>query len=323
MSLEYQILAAVVLDLLIGDPRWLPHPVRGIGWFAGRLESLTRNLFSRLRIAGIITVLMVIGTVGLCAYSLVELGARLHPVAGDVVSTLLIYTAVAAQDLARHSSTVYRALASEDLPEARRWVGMMVGRDTDRLDEVGVVRAAVESVAENLVDGVTAPLLFGIIGGPVGAMIYRTINTLDSMFGYKNERYLLEFGWASARIDDAANYLPARLTAPLLCVASGLLRRRSVASLRILVRDARRHTSPNAGFAEAAMAGALGVQLGGLNMYFGQPSPKPTIGDPAVPLSKAHIPAANALMFVTSALFLVACLGLRHLVFAFWEGFGP
>ncbi|MBM4044577.1 MAG: cobalamin biosynthesis protein CobD [Planctomycetes bacterium] len=309
MKLEWQILAAVALDLLLGDPRWLPHPVRGIGWLAQRLEPVTRKLLWP-RLAGIVTALTVIGVAGLCAYGLIALGKRLHPLAGDVVSILIIWTTIAARDLARHSTAVYRALAAGDLAEARKRLSMMVGRDTERLDEPEVARAAVESVAESIVDGVTAPLFFAVVAGPVGAMVYRAINTLDSTFGYKDERYL-KFGWASARIDDAANFIPARLTAPLVAVAAALLRERPAASLQILWRDARNHASPNAGFAEAAMAGALGVQLGGLNYYAGEPEPKPTIGDHVEPLARGHIPRANALMFATTVLFLTMCLAAR------------
>ena len=186
-----------------------------------------------------------------------------------MVSILVIYTTIAARDLARHSMAVLRPLAAGDLVEARRRVALIVGRDTARLDEAGVVRAAVESVAESTVDGVTAPLFFAVVAGPVGAMVYRAINTLDSMFGHQDERYR-EFGWAAARIDDLANYLPARLTAPLVCLAALLLRQRPRLACAILARDGRKHASPNAGLTEAAMAGALGVQLGGVNYYDGQ-----------------------------------------------------
>jgi adenosylcobinamide-phosphate synthase len=226
------------------------------------------------------------------------------------MSVLVIYTTIAARDLARHSMAVLRPLAAGDLIEARRRVAAIVGRDTDRLDEAGVVRAAVESVAESTVDGVTAPLMFAALAGPVGAMVYRAINTLDSLFGHQDERYG-QFGWAAARIDDLANYLPARLTAPLLCLAALLLRLRPGLAWRTLLRDGRNHASPNAGLTEAAMAGALGVHLGGVNHYDGQPLEKPTIGEAIVPLSARHIRLANALMFTTAGLFLMACLVLR------------
>jgi len=286
MRLEYQILAAVAADLLLGDPRWLPHPVRGIGRLAGWLETPARRVLGSTRIAGLATALAVYAVAGLAAWGAIELASLAHPWAGDAASVAVIYTTIAARDLVGHSMAVYRPLVVADLDEARQRVGAIVGRDTGRLDESGVVRAAVESVAESTVDGVTAPLLFAAVAGPVGAMVYRAINTLDSMFGHDDERYA-RFGWAAARIDDLANYLPARLTAPLACLAAALLAQRPVGAMRILVRDGRRHASPNAGLAEAAMAGALGVQLGGLNYYDGVPLDRSTIGDARTPLAPA------------------------------------
>ncbi|MCY2992625.1 MAG: adenosylcobinamide-phosphate synthase CbiB [Planctomycetota bacterium] len=310
MRLEYQILLAVALDLALGDPRWLPHPVRGIGWLALRLETLARRFIRPARLAGLVAVLAVYSAAGWAAWGSIRLAGWAHPLAADVVSILVIYTTVAARDLARHSRVVFHALAAGDLSEARRRVGAIVGRDTDRLDEAGVVRAVVESVAESTVDGVTAPLLFAVVGGPVAALVYRAVNTLDSMFGHQDDRYR-EFGWAAARIDDWANYLPARLTAPLISVAALLLRQWPAQALRILARDGRKHASPNSGLPEAAMAGALGVQLGGLTYYDGQPFPKPTIGDAVVPLSPRHIRRANGLMYVTAGLFLALILAAR------------
>lgn len=318
MPLELQILIAFALDALVGDPRWLPHPVRGIGWLALRLETVTRRLIGWQRGAGIVTALLTISISGGAAWGLIYLAGRAHPLAGDAAAIVVLYTCLAARDLAGHAMAVHRRLAAGELEQARLAVSRMVGRDTDRLDESGVARAAVESVAENTVDGVTAPLLFAIVGGPVAAIVYKAINTLDSTFGYKNERYLY-FGWASARIDDLANYLPARLTGPVVCLASALLGRPVRRAFRVLARDARNHTSPNSGFAEAAMAGALGVQLGGLNYYFGQPMEKPTIGDAAEPVSPAHIPAACKLMYLTAILFLALGLAGRLGVMELWQ----
>lgn len=238
MRLEYQILIAIGLDLVLGDPRWLPHPVKGIGWLCARLEWLTRRLIPWTTVAGIVTALAVCVAVGMTAWGAIRVAGMVHPVAGDIVSIVLIYTTVAARDLARHSMAVFRPLVSGDLVEARKQVGKMVGRDTDELDEANVTRATVESVAENTVDGVTAPLFWTLIAGPVGAIVYRAVSTLDSTFGYKNERYA-EFGWASARMDDVAAFIPARLTAPIVALAAILLRQRPVLSLRILRRDGR------------------------------------------------------------------------------------
>lgn len=310
MRLEYQILLAVALDLVLGDPRWLPHPVRGIGRMALWLEALSRRVLGSTRLAGLIAAFSVYLIVGGATWGVIYLAALAHPLAGDVASIVVIYTTIAARDLARHSMAVFRCLAAADIIEARRCVGAIVGRDTVQLDEAGVTRAAIESVAESTVDGVTAPLLFAVIAGPVGAMVYRAVNTLDSIFGHQDDRYR-QFGWAAARIDDLANYIPARCTAPLICVAAWLLRQRPRLALQTLRRDGRKHASPNSGLTEAAMAGALGVQLGGVNYYDGQPSDKPTIGDAVVPLSPRHIRLANALMFVAAGLFLAVCLAAR------------
>lgn len=313
LGLECHLAATVALDLVVGDPRWLPHPVRGIGWLAARLETVTRRLLPWPRLAGMVCALAVVGVSGACAYGAMVLAAMAHPAAVDVVSITLIYWTIAARDLARHATAVHRALEADDLPEARRRVGMMVSRETTDLDEPGVVRACVESVAENIVDGVTAPLLFAAVGGPVGAVVYRAINTLDSMFGYKNERYAA-FGWASARLDDVANAIPARLTAPLVCLLSPLVGGSALRAWRIVWRDARQHASPNSGFPEAAVAGAFGVQLGGTNVYFGRPVPKPTIGDPVAGLTRTHILRTSALALLTSVGFLIACLAVLRAV---------
>ena len=318
MRLEHHILAAVVLDLILGDPRWLPHPVRGIGWLASRLETISRRWLGATRFAGASAAMAVYLTVGAGAWAGIRLADAIEPLAANAVSIFLIYSSIAARDLATHAMAVHRALAAGDLIEARRRVGMIVGRDTDRLDEADISRATVESVAESTVDGVTAPLFYAVIAGPIGAIVYRAINTLDSMFGHQDERYG-RFGWAAARIDDLANYIPARCTAPLICLGAFLLRLRPGDSFRVLLRDGRKHPSPNAGLTEAAMAGALGVQLGGVSHYDGQPLDKPTLGEPISTLGMAHIRSAIALMWVTVGLFLGVSLVARFAAARLWE----
>ncbi len=310
MILPLHIVAAVALDLLLGDPRRLPHPVRGMGRLATALEGPARRVMPGARSAGILTVLAVVGLSGGVTYGLLRAAAWLHPLAGDAAAVWLIYTTIAIRDMRRHSMAVHAALAAGDLPEARRRVGLIVGRDTDRLDEAGVARAGVESVAESIVDGVTAPLFFAFLAGPVGAVAYRAVNTLDSTFGYKHGRYR-DFGWASARLDDLANYVPARLTAPLVCLAALLLGHGAGDAARVLLRDGRKHSSPNSGLSEAAMAGALGVRLGGTNHYFGEPVEKPTLGEEKNAMAGEHIRQANSLFVVASLLFLLGGVGLR------------
>lgn len=313
IGFEYQLLAAVCLDLIAGDPRWLPHPVKLIGNAALRLEPVARVLVSNARIAGAATALVVLAMAGGCVWGLIFVASEINPLLGDVVSILLMYTGIAARDMVRHSSEVYAALRANALIAARQGVGMICGRDTDALDTAGVAKAVVESVAENLVDGVTAPLFYAVIGGPVGIMVYKAVNTLDSTFGYKNERYR-DFGWLSAKLDDVANFVPARLTAVLVPIAARLLGERSSGAFTIFLRDRGKHPSPNAGQTEAAVAGALGVQLGGLSYYNGQPSNKPALGDPLEAIEPAHILRANALFVVTMVLFLGLMIGLRAIV---------
>ncbi len=245
-SLELQIGLALVIDLLAGDPRWFPHPVRGIGRLAAWFEAAGRAVFSNLYLAGIAAVLAVLGTTGILTGFFLELAAALGPLAGFMAGVLVIYASVAMRDLAIHSRRVHQALVADDLELARRRVGMLVGRDPRGLDREGIVRACVESVAENMVDGVIAPLFYAALGGPLAAMLYRAVNTLDSTFGYKNEKYE-KFGWAAARLDDLLNYVPARLTGLLLVAAAALLGLNSRAALRVLVRDRLKHASPNGG----------------------------------------------------------------------------
>lgn len=222
MALEYKIALALLFDFIIGDPRWLPHPVRLIGVMVVWMERKTRRVFRNLRLAGLVTALSVILATALAAWALVEASGRCHPLLGDAVGVLLLYTTFATRDLADHARAVYRALREPDLAKARQRVSLLVGRDTDRLTEEGVVRAAVESVAENTVDGVIAPLFFAAIGGPVLAMTYKAASTLDSMIGYRNERYI-DFGRAAAKMDDGVNWLPARLSAPIIAIAALIL----------------------------------------------------------------------------------------------------
>lgn len=310
IPLYQQILLAILLDLLLGDPRWLPHPVQGIGWLAQRSETPLRRLIGNQKLAGIIAVLLVVGTTVMVGLGLLKGAALLHPLVGNLVAILLLYTCLATRSLHDHALAVYRPLQAGDLAEARQRVGWLVGRDTEHLDEGEITRAAVESVAENTVDGCTAPLLCACLGGPLGALAYKAISTLDSTFGYKNERYL-QFGWGSARLDDLANLLPARLTAVLVIPAALLLRLHAGNAWRIFRRDRHNHPSPNGGQIEAAVAGALGVRLGGVNSYFGQPSSRPFMGDPLQPLQAWHILQAVRLMWLVYGMVALVGVGCR------------
>ena len=327
---ELEILCALALDLLLGDPRWFPHPVRIIGWFCVRIEAISRRLFANKRQAGVVTVVAVLAITLTLVAVLFQVAALISPLLVAGLAVFLLYTSVAAQDLIRHSREVFAALQQEGdagLQAGRQAVGMIVGRDTAVLDRAGVIRACVETVAENMVDGVAAPLFYGVLGAicapfltmnPVVlaafcAMGYKVVNTMDSMFGYKNERYLA-FGWAAARLDDTVNFIPARLSGLLLVAASFLLGLDGKRSLRIFLRDRLHHASPNSGHSEAAVAGALGVQLGGTSIYFGQAVVKPTMGERTRELADSDILITNRLMLAGSALVLMFLLLLRRIV---------
>lgn len=304
------VFAALVLDWLLGDPRWLPHPVVAVGRLVTALERQLRRLVTNERAAGVILLVLTVGITGGTAWLLVLGAGLVHPVAGFAVEALLGWTCLAARSLHGESKLVADALAAGDLAEARFFLSRIVGRDTAELTEPEIWRGVVETVAENTSDGVIAPLFWFMIGGAPLALAYKAVNTLDSMVGYKNERYL-HFGWASALFDDLANLLPARITGLLMVLVAPLAGLSGPGAWRIMRRDRRNHSSPNAGIPEAAAAGALGVRLGGMNVYFGRPVAKPTIGDPLNPLDRTAWRGAVRLMYGSEILltgFMLCCL---------------
>jgi adenosylcobinamide-phosphate synthase len=313
MSLWLQILLALVLDLLLGDPRWLPHPVCAIGWLAQSIEIPLRRRLP-LRLAGIVAVAVVVAATLVSVLLIQWLSVLIHPLLGNLVAIYLLYSCFAMQSLRQHALAVSRALQEHDLEQARQQVAMLVGRDTEELDESEIVRATVESVAENSVDGVTAPLIYALLFGVPGAFFCKAVNTLDSTFGYKNARYL-QFGWAAARLDDLVNYFPARITALLSIPAARICGYDWRGSWRIFSRDRHKHPSPNGGQIESAMAGALGVRLGGENSYFGVPSSRPHLGDLRQPLTVKHILQTIRMMWVTSLLVTLFGVGLHWIWF--------
>ncbi len=283
-----QLLCGVALDLAVGDPRWLPHPVRGIGWLINRLEPIYRHL--PLRLGGVLLWLSVVGaTAGVVWLTLPWL------------AIFWIWTFLAVRDLDVQAMRVIVALRDGDLTTARHRLSMIVGRDTAALDEPEILRATVETVAESLSDGIVGPLFYLALAGPAGMAAFKAASTLDSMCGYRNEHYR-EFGWASARLDDVANFIPARLSVLLVAGAALLLGYDARAALRHAHRDGRSQPSPNSGYPEAALAGALGVRLGGLNFYQGVPSAKATLGDPRRPLSFEVFRGVRQILYATSAL---------------------
>jgi len=277
----FALICAYVLDLALGDPQWFPHPVRFIGRLITLLENFFRGLGTTtlwLRISGIILALIVCGSTFLVTFFLIYWIGNFSRVAGFACSIFFAYATLATRDLHVETRRVLRALEARDFACAREELSFLVGRDTGHLDEPEILRALLETIAENISDGVMAPLFYLGLGGPPAAMTYKAINTLDSMVGYRNERYR-HIGWVSAKLDDAANFIPARLSGFMIIISALLLGRPWRNALGILWRDRKNHESPNSAWPEAAMAGTLGIQLGGLNYYFGQRSQKPFIGD--------------------------------------------
>ena len=311
------VLGGFVLDTLFGDPPWLPHPVVLMGKAISALEKRLRTRLPQtpqgeLLGGAVVAFTLPVGTFLLT--SLVCLGAaKLSPWLGLAVQMFWCGQALAAKGLAQESTNVYRELVKPDLPAARRAVSRIVGRDTQNLTLEGVTKAAVETVAENASDGVIAPLLYMLLGGAPLALTYKAINTMDSMLGYKNEKYLY-FGRAAAKLDDAANYLPSRLAGLLWCAAAALTGNNPKGAWRIWRRDRRSHASPNSAQTESACAGALGVQLAGPAYYFGEYYAKPTIGDPLRPIEPEDIRRANRMMYAESVLALAIGLAVRAIL---------
>lgn len=306
--------AGFLLDALLGDPRRIPHPIVAMGnaiaWLEPRLRTAFPDTPSGARRAGVVLVaVLCAGSFG-ATWCLIAVAGLVHPLLGFAVETWLCYQALAACELRRQSMRVVRELTREGLPAARRAVGMIVGRDTEALDERGVLKAAVETVAENTADGVVGPLVYLIVGGAPLGMLYKAVNTMDSMVGYKNERYL-DFGRAAARVDDVLGFVPARLAALCMIAAAPAAGLSAKGAWRIWRRDRFNHASPNSAQTESAMAGALGVELAGSAVYFGKLVEKPTMGDATRPIEREDVRRANRLMVLASALSLVVLGGAR------------
>jgi len=305
-----QLLLAYAADLTLADPPWMPHPVRLIGFAASAAEKQVRKVVNSrqvLLLSGFLLATAIPLAAAAATWLVLNAVAKLSPLAGDIATVWLAYTTLSVRSLDQAARAVIVNLESGRLPEARAALAMIVGRDTEALEEPEILRAVIETVAENTSDGFVAPMFYLAIGGVPAAVAYKAINTLDSMFGYKNERYL-DFGRAAARLDDVANYLPARLTAALIALGACVLRMPWRKSVQIIFRDARLQPSPNAGYPEAAYAGALGIRLGGTNVYSGRSVAKPHIGDADRHLTVKSYPAVRRLLYVTSILALVVAI---------------
>ena len=310
-------LIGMILDWIFGDPVWLYHPVRIIGKWISFLEKILRKFAGdqegnekKLLIAGGILWILVILTSAAVPMGILYLAEKLSPCAAFVLECFWCYQLLAARSLGKESKKVYKKLMQDDLSGARLAVSMIVGRDTEQLTVEGVTKAAVETVAENTNDGVIAPLIYMLIGGPILGFVYKAVNTMDSMLGYKNEKYLY-FGRVAAKMDDVAGFIPARISALLMILASCLLGMDGKNALWIWKRDRRKHASPNAAQTEAVCAGALQVQLAGDAWYLGKKHEKDTIGDPIRNIEPKDILRSEKLMIGTEVLTFLLFGGIR------------
>jgi adenosylcobinamide-phosphate synthase len=295
--------AALIMDLIFGDPRWLPHPVRWMGTAIIKLEPLYRKHIPALFWGGLLFAISLILGTWLLGVIAVKIASILHPVAAFFLETILLFYCLSARSLATEAKIVLNHLSCGHVDQARERLRLIVGRDVKNLDEAGISRATVETVAENLVDGFISPLFFAAVGGVPLALAYKMTNTLDSMVGYKNETYGA-FGKAAARIDDAANFIPARISVGLIVLCVKLFSGRWRQAFMCAWREGGNHSSPNAGYPEAAFAGALGIKLGGPNLYQGQLVDKPFIGAGYGEANPLHIENACNLMLLVSLLWV-------------------
>ena len=309
--MELSLLAVIlgfILDLIVGDPHWLYHPIRLVGHLISGLEKLLRSIFPKTEqgelIAGGFLLVLTAGVTTAVAWGLLLVAGLVHPCLRFALEVIMCYWVLATKSLKTETMKVYDALKEGDLKKARFAVSMVVGRDTEVLDDIGVTKAAVETVAENASDGVIAPLLFLMIGGAPLGFFYKAVNTMDSMVGYKNDKYLY-FGRAAAKFDDVLNYIPARLSGMLMCGAAAFCGMDSKNAWRIYRRDRYNHSSPNSAHTEATAAGAMHIQLAGNAYYFGKLYEKPTLGDPDRPVEYEDIPRVNRLLYATAILSLV------------------
>lgn len=319
--MRYHILAfalGFILDLIIGDPHWLPHPIRLIGCFIEKLEKKLngKNLDNNIKLRnGKLLVFTVIAATLFVSCFILIASYLISPYLGLTIEAIMTYQILAAKCLKVESMKVYTSLVTEGLESGRKAVSMIVGRDTEVLDEKGVTKAAVETVAENTSDGVIAPMIYTAIGGPILGFMYKAINTMDSMVGYKNDKFL-HFGRAAAKLDDTVNFIPSRVSAYLMIFAAYLSGKNfdGYNACRIFKRDRFNHASPNSAQTESVCAGALGIQLAGDAVYFGKLVKKPFIGDPIREVEYEDIKRANRLMYTTTVLCEISCLILMTVI---------
>lgn len=304
-----------ILDLLIGDPNNPFHPVRGIGLLASKLETIFRKLLKNsLKIAGLIVWIITIILTFAITYGIIFVCMKINKYLGVIVQGIIIYFCISAKGLVVEGYKVIKYLNEGNIEKSRKQLSYIVGRDTESLDSKGITRAVIETIAENMSDGVIAPILFAGIFGAAGSMAYKAVNTMDSMFGYKNDRYI-EFGYFPAKLDDLFNYIPARVTGILIIISSFFLKRDYKNSLKIYKRDRCNHTSPNSAHPEAAMAGALDIQLGGANYYFGKIIEKPVIGDKIKEIEINDVKKTAEILYLSAVMGFILMVIIKVIIY--------
>ncbi|MBA8968583.1 adenosylcobinamide-phosphate synthase [Clostridium butyricum] len=303
------------MDLLIGDPNNPFHPVRGIGLLASKLETIFRKLLKNsLKIAGLIVWMITIILTFAITYGIIFVCMKINKYLGIIVQGIIIYFCISAKGLVVEGYKVIKYLNEGNIEKSRKQLSYIVGRDTESLDSKGITRAVIETIAENMSDGVIAPILFAGIFGAAGSMAYKAVNTMDSMFGYKNEKYI-KFGYFPAKLDDLFNYIPARVTGIFIIISSFFLKRDYKNSFKIYKRDRYNHTSPNSAHPEAAMAGALDIQLGGANYYFGKIVEKPVIGDKIKEIEINDVKKTAEILYLSAVMGFILMVIIKFIIY--------
>lgn len=312
------VFVAMIIDFILGDPNWLPHPIIYIGKLISKIEKKFRDKYGnneKLKRAGGVMVIIVCLVTYFIPYILLRFALISRPIF-HILNVLIIWTTLAAKSLDKAAMEVYYSLQKDDIDDARIKLSYIVGRDTTGLSKHEIIRADIETVAENASDGIIAPIFYALIGGAPLAMMYKGVNTMDSMVGYLNEKYK-NIGFFPAKVDDVFNFIPARLTGLLMCLCAFVVKGNIIKSFKIMIRDRKNHKSPNCAYPEAATAGALKIQLGGTNVYFGEVVYKPTIGDNINELTEEHIKKSVKLMYASEVLLVLIMVIVLISIYAY------
>lgn len=308
-----QIMAGYILDLIIGDPYWLFHPIRWIGNYIGKLEKIlltSSDSEGKQKLKGLLLLLIVMSTTFAIPYFILFIAIKINFALFVAIESVMIFQIFATKSLDVETKKVFKALKEGDLENARYHISFLVSRDTSEMTKEDIIKAAIETISENLADGVIAPICFVMIGGAPLGWLYKSVNTLDSMVGYKNGKYI-NYGWASARFDDVLNFIPARLTAMFILIAGVILRLDVKNGFKVMIRDRHNHSSPNSAYPESATAGLLQIQLGGKASYFGVVSEKPTMGDANKSVEANDLKRMSTLLYTTSAVGFIIALFVK------------